>query len=196
MITSELEEQAPFVIVHLKTLSLPFPTKPSPVIPELNAPGVVMVPLPLTKVHCPDPTVGLFPAKVVELVLQSVWGSPAFDSVGGSFIVILFPLSLPVAVGVVLTTLILYSVPANCEAGIIAEMLWLPLALDITVPILVVPVKNEPDAFDKTAVNAAVPLTKADDGEYVKLIVAAFEEELQKGPNDAFVVVIRFVAGE
>jgi hypothetical protein len=72
IITSELDEQAPLVIVHLKTLSLPFPTKPKPVIPELLVPGDVIVPLPLTSVQLPIPTVGLFPASVAEVALQSV----------------------------------------------------------------------------------------------------------------------------
>ena len=47
-------------IVHLNV----FAPTPNPVIPEVGLPGVVIVPVPLTNVHTPVPTVGVLPASV------------------------------------------------------------------------------------------------------------------------------------
>ena len=44
---------------------------PNPVTVDVGEEGVVMVPVPLTSVHVPVPTVAVFPAKVAE-VLHSV----------------------------------------------------------------------------------------------------------------------------
>jgi hypothetical protein len=44
--------------------------KDTPVTPELLADGVVIAAEPLTKDQVPVPTVGVFPAKVNELLLQ------------------------------------------------------------------------------------------------------------------------------
>src|ERR1035437_9966686 len=41
---------------------------PKPVTPDVGEDGVVIVPVPLTKVHTPVPTTGAFPAKIVELL--------------------------------------------------------------------------------------------------------------------------------
>ena len=59
--SSKLAVHGAFDIVHLKT----FAPTPSPVIPEVGLLGVVIVPAPLTNVHAPVPTVGVFPAIVV-----------------------------------------------------------------------------------------------------------------------------------
>ena len=49
-----------FDIVHLKV----FTPTPSPVIPDVGLPGVVMVPVPLISVHVPVPIVAVLPASV------------------------------------------------------------------------------------------------------------------------------------
>ena len=67
IVTSSNETQTPLVIVHLKT----FAPTPNPVTPDVGLPGVVIVPVPLTNVHNPVPTVGVFPAKVA-VVAQTV----------------------------------------------------------------------------------------------------------------------------
>ncbi len=59
--TSSCESaQRPFNKVQRNVLG---PT-PRPVTPEVGLVGVVMVPVPLTKVQVPPPVVGVFPAKV------------------------------------------------------------------------------------------------------------------------------------
>ena len=58
--SSELELQGAFAIVHRNTL---FPT-PKFVTPDVGLFGEVIVPLPLTNVHVPVPTVAVFPANV------------------------------------------------------------------------------------------------------------------------------------
>ena len=50
----------PFVIVQRNT----FAPMPNAVNPDVGLPAVVIVPVPLTNVHNPVPTVGVFPAKV------------------------------------------------------------------------------------------------------------------------------------
>lgn len=59
-------------IVHLKVLA---PT-PRAVSPEVDDPGVVIVPEPPTRVHVPLPVPGVFPASVA-VVAQIVWSDPA-----------------------------------------------------------------------------------------------------------------------
>src|SRR5437870_12957964 len=65
MDTFEVESaQVPLWIVHRNTLA-PYPKL---LTPELGLLGVVIVPLPLTKLHVPVPTVAVFPASVAVLV--------------------------------------------------------------------------------------------------------------------------------
>ena len=66
-----------FEIVHLKV----FTPTPKPVIPEVGLPGVVIVPVPLTNVQVPVPTVAALPASVA-VVAQRVWSDPAVAVVG------------------------------------------------------------------------------------------------------------------
>ena len=63
MVTVEVDEgQGALEMVHSKT----FAPVPNPVIPLVGDPGVVIIPAPLTNVHVPTPTVGAFPASVVD----------------------------------------------------------------------------------------------------------------------------------
>ena len=65
MMTSSVEGvQTPLEIVHRKV----FAPTPSAVSPDVGEVGVVMVPLPEISVHIPVPTVGVFAARVVEVV--------------------------------------------------------------------------------------------------------------------------------
>src|SRR6266567_8861803 len=74
MVTSEVESvQVPLWIVQRKT----FAPNPRPVTPDVGLLGVVIVPVPLTSVHVPVPTVGLLPARVAVLVSQKAWSAPA-----------------------------------------------------------------------------------------------------------------------
>ena len=59
--------QTPFDIVHLKVAVVP---AAKPVIVVVALVGVVMVAVPLIKLHKPVPTVGTFPANVKVLVLD------------------------------------------------------------------------------------------------------------------------------
>ena len=61
------EEQGELEMVQLKVL-LPVP---SPVIVDVGFEGAVIVPAPLTKLHNPVPTEGIFPA-MVAVVAQAV----------------------------------------------------------------------------------------------------------------------------
>lgn len=63
----EEEVQGALEMVHWKTLA----PAPKAVTPEVDDDGVVIVPIPLTSVHIPVPTTGVFPAKVAD-ELQSV----------------------------------------------------------------------------------------------------------------------------
>ena len=77
-ITSSVEVHEPFVIVHLKVALLPCVI---PVTAEVLNVGVVIVAVPETTLHKPDPVVGLFPDKV-KAVLQLVISVPADEIVG------------------------------------------------------------------------------------------------------------------
>jgi hypothetical protein len=75
IVTLEAFEQVPLVIVHLNTLA----PVPRPVTVVLGLVGAVIVPLPLTNVHKPVPTLGVLPAIVA--VAQTVCAGPAFEGV-------------------------------------------------------------------------------------------------------------------
>ena len=69
IITSSVDEaQGALEIVQRNT----FDPTPRPVTPEVGDEGVVIVPLPLINVHVPTPVVGVFPANVAVVTLQSV----------------------------------------------------------------------------------------------------------------------------
>src|SRR5438477_9632168 len=81
MVTSSVESvQVPLWIVHRNTLA-PYPKL---LTPELGLLGVVIVPLPLTKLHVALPAVAVFPASVAVLVSQKLWLGPALAVVGVS----------------------------------------------------------------------------------------------------------------
>lgn len=86
MATSSVEgAQGGLVIVQRNVLT----PNPSPLTADVGEPGVVIVPVPLTNVQVPVPTVGVLPAKVVLLaVIQSVWSGPAVATVGSALILI------------------------------------------------------------------------------------------------------------
>ena len=66
--TSSVElMHVPFEIVHLKMTVSP---KTSPVTPDVGDKGVVIVAVPDTNDHVPDPTAGVFPARVADVILQ------------------------------------------------------------------------------------------------------------------------------
>lgn len=67
----------PFEILHLKIFA---PTL-NPVTADVGELGLVAVPVPETNDQVPVPIVGVFPAKVDELV-QIVWSGPALATVG------------------------------------------------------------------------------------------------------------------
>ena len=78
IITSSVDiAHTPFVIVHLKV----FAPTPKPVMPDVGEDGVVIVPVPVIKVHAPVPINGVFPARDV-LSRQIVWSGPALAVVG------------------------------------------------------------------------------------------------------------------
>ena len=80
IVTCVLDDaQGALLIVHSNT----FAPTPNPVTVVFGFPGVVIVPLPLTNVHTPVPTDGVFPANVA-LVEHRVWFVPAFDAVGAA----------------------------------------------------------------------------------------------------------------
>lgn len=84
MVTIEEEDgQVPLEMVQAKR----FTPALNPVTPELNNPGIVTVPLPITTVHKPVPTLGLFPASVA-VVPQIFCTGPAFETVGKDSIII------------------------------------------------------------------------------------------------------------
>ena len=68
-ITSSMDEQAPFEIVHLNVALVPAVI---PVTPEVGNVGdvIVIVAAPLTFVHVPIPVVAVFPARVKVVVLH------------------------------------------------------------------------------------------------------------------------------
>jgi hypothetical protein len=75
--------QGGFEIVQSKTLG----PIPNPVIPEVLDVGEVIVPDPLTSVHKPIPTDGIFPASVA-VVPQTVCAGPAIEVVAPPVFVI------------------------------------------------------------------------------------------------------------
>ncbi len=73
----ELGVQFPLLTVHLKT-DVP---SAKPVMVVLFKVGVVILPVPETKVQDPVPTAAMFPFKVA-VVAQTVWLIPAFEFEG------------------------------------------------------------------------------------------------------------------
>ncbi len=58
--------------------------------------GVISVPPdPLTILHKPVPTSGVFPLKIVVVIPHRVWSSPASDVVGAAYTVIEFASATP-----------------------------------------------------------------------------------------------------
>lgn len=76
--------QLPLLIVHCRVALVPAAT---PVTVVLYNVGAVIVAPPLTTVHNPVPGEGLFPAKVKMLLLQLLWGPPAFAAGAGNLFV-------------------------------------------------------------------------------------------------------------
>ena len=66
--------QVPLVIVQRRVAEVPAVT---PVTPEVAELGVVIVAEPLTKLQTPEPTLGVLPASVKELMLQFTRSVPA-----------------------------------------------------------------------------------------------------------------------
>ncbi len=76
--SSEEGTQGELLIVHLKVAD----PMVNPVTPEVGLRGLVIAAVPETKDQVPEPTMGLFAAKVAVLV-QIDWSMDAFASVGG-----------------------------------------------------------------------------------------------------------------
>ena len=81
MIVSTEPGHTPFVIVQVRVAEPPIK---SPVTPDVGEDGVVIVAGPATTAHIPEPTVGVFPAKVVVVTLQRFWSGPALAIVGSA----------------------------------------------------------------------------------------------------------------
>jgi hypothetical protein len=77
--------QGAFEIVHLNVALVPAGT---PVTPDVGEVAVVIVAVPLTKLHAPVPTVGVLPARVKLPLLQLVKSAPALAVVGRGLTVI------------------------------------------------------------------------------------------------------------
>jgi hypothetical protein len=78
MITSLVDGvHIPLDMVHRKV----FAPAPIPVTVVAGLDAFVMVPVPLTSVHCPVPVEGAFPAMVAE-VIHPLWAGPALAVVG------------------------------------------------------------------------------------------------------------------
>ena len=71
--------QGALLMVHIKT----FAPTPKPVTPDVGEEGLVIVPVPLTKVQRPVPIVAGFPANVA-VVPHIVWLDPAAATVGAA----------------------------------------------------------------------------------------------------------------
>ena len=65
--TSSVDVQAPLVMVHLRVALVPTGT---PVTPEFRNVGLVMVAVPVSRLHAPVPVEGLLPARVKLPLLQ------------------------------------------------------------------------------------------------------------------------------
>ena len=63
-----------------------------PVVPETGRVGAVIAVVPERIVHSPVPTVGVFPARMVE-VLQMFWSNPALAVVGGVVVLLVIMIS-------------------------------------------------------------------------------------------------------
>ena len=66
-VTSSKVLQAPLTMVQRNTAGVPVGT---PVTVDVEEPGVVIVAMPLIKVHVPTPTDGVLPAKVKLVLLH------------------------------------------------------------------------------------------------------------------------------
>ena len=84
--SSKLLQAAPLEVVHL---SVDIPPMVSPVIPLEGEDGSVINADPEITVQSPVPTIGVFPANVVVVVLQRFWSVPAAAEVGGKSTVII-----------------------------------------------------------------------------------------------------------
>ena len=75
--SSESEEQGGLLNFQRKIVV----PKPKPLTKVFSKFGFTIVPEPLTKIHCPAPTAGVFPARVAEFP-QIFWSIPALETVG------------------------------------------------------------------------------------------------------------------
>ena len=75
--------QTPLVTVQRRTAVVPTGT---PVTVDVGDVGVVIIAVPLTTVHKPEPGAGLLPASVNEPLLQFVWFGPAAATTNRSFL--------------------------------------------------------------------------------------------------------------
>ena len=96
---SKLGVQVPLLIVHLNTLS------PAPILVILVVPlvALVIVPVPLIKVHKPVPVTGVLPAINVESV-HTDWSGPAFAVVGAGVTVVAIMFDVLLHPAAVITT--------------------------------------------------------------------------------------------
>ena len=78
--TVELDEQAPFVIVHFKIALVPTGT---PDTADVGDNGLAIVAVPLKTLHVPTPNNAVFPANVKDPELQFDWAGPATATVTG-----------------------------------------------------------------------------------------------------------------
>ncbi len=79
--SSVLAGQKPLLIVHLNVAVLPML---NPLTPVVDSVAVVTVAVPLTTLHTPVPTTGVFPFRVAVLRLQNCWSISALAVVGSS----------------------------------------------------------------------------------------------------------------
>ena len=85
MVTSSVEVQDKFVVLHLNVTEVPTTI---PVTVDVGEDGVVIVAIPDTTDQLPLPTVGVLPESVVLVTLQRLILLPALAAVGGSAMVI------------------------------------------------------------------------------------------------------------
>jgi len=83
-VTSSKLLQVPLTMVQRNTAGVPVGT---PVTVDVEEPGVVIVAVPLIKVHVPTPTDGVLPAKVKLVLLHWAWSGPALATVGAASLV-------------------------------------------------------------------------------------------------------------
>ena len=142
---SSVDVHVPFVMVHLNVAEVP---TAKPVTVVVREDGVVIVAVPLTIDHKPEPTVGLLAAMVNDPLLHRTISTPAFEVVGSALLVITTSSDDTVQLPLLMVHLNVAELPAAKPVTVVVG--------EDGVVIVTVPLTNDQDPVPAVGVLAAM----------------------------------------